>query len=293
MGRQMGYFESSRLFFLAAVRFFRLNLDLIWIPLIGLFINLIILLLLCGVLRTLFLLYFDGMASWLGNESIDLFLGIALIIFFSFMIIAVGGFSTAVLLASCMKRLRGEIGTIREAFLLVWSRKWPLLTWALMLTTFGLIIQFLERSHCIIATFLEVFLNGSFSLGAYFGLPVLLFRGEGPIQSLKTGMQLFGQGWRKVFSINAFLWIPALLVLLMIVLLAKGMSYHPLFSWPWFLVLSGFVLILSFVTRMLSTVVRAALFIGLFEKGQVNGFDSELIQTSIAQRNINFRRRFS
>jgi hypothetical protein len=266
----------------AALKFLRGNLDLAWIPVWASFVQLVSIFIFLGVAVAVLFAYLDGGNFWSDNPSVSLFLGVCWGVLFLFVMTVVGVFSSAVLLAGCMKRLRGEVGTKREAWKLVWERKSPLLVWALMLTSFGLIVHALERSHRIIAMIVEFFLNGSFSLAAYFGLPVLLFKGEGPLQSLKTGIALFGQGWLRAFSVGVFLLIPFFVVMVMIYLFVAVLGHS--FYWPLIIFVIALIVVLSSITMTLDAVVRGALYIGLFEKSALQGFDADLIEQAIVQR---------
>ena len=67
-----GYFANSWLFFLAALKFFRVNLDLIWIPIFSALVQLLLIFVFFGVFLLVIFSYGEVGAWWSENSSASL-----------------------------------------------------------------------------------------------------------------------------------------------------------------------------------------------------------------------------
>lgn len=113
-----------------------------------------------------------------------------------------------VALASCATRaLNGENTTVGEGLRAANGRLGPILGWAALATTVGLILRALEQRFQFIGSIASVVLGAAWTIASFFAIPVLAIEGDGPFTTLKRSAQIvrakWGEGFTGYVAINA------------------------------------------------------------------------------------------
>lgn len=277
------FFATSWYFFKASLKFFRHNLDLLWFPILSLIATLSVFALEIFGLIFEYTHIFSSKEASLNMQMLGF--DIAWLIIFYLIISFLVIFFNAALLSTVIARLKGESGLKRNGFKMAAKRWRTILAWSLISATVGAIINALESTHDLIADIIALILQGSWAIGTYFALPILVTQGIGPISALKQSFSLFKGAWRKVVGVNLFLILPFFILWGVLYLFA---SQFPAQHKDMLAIGIVFFLItlLVMVTfgYALSSIVRSALYLALYEKREIAGFDDEMIQKAFIKR---------
>ena len=263
----------------SSLRFFRQNLDLVWLPVISIAACLTwAIVSISGFIASVVALHHQATHT----EVISSFIAVILIYFVMTCIVL---FFNVALLHCAIERLRGQPGTLRSGFQLASSRWQQIIAWAVVSALVGGVIHLIERSHRIIGEIIALILSGTWAIGTYFGLPIMVVEGVGPFTALKKSFALFGGNWRRIIGVNLILFLPFLL--LFIILFTVG---HILPALDGELALiAGIALLLCFVLfstfgTALNAVVRSALFVQFYQDQSPQGFDTDTLAAAPVMR---------
>ena len=253
------------------------NKDLMMLPIINLVITAIVLAVIIGVGVSLEIAMYDS------TKEFNIVGAVVLFLIGYFIISFVTVYLLTVLLACVMQRLKSQPSTLKVGFKIANSRLKQILGWTLINVTLGVIINFLENLHSIIADIVALVIGGGWAIGMYMGLPLMIEEGLGPIESFKRGMKMFGKGWRKIASAN---FVFLLIFFAVILVLHVAAMFMPFLELPW---ITGavftvfFLLMITFGTAM-NTVVRCAVFLTLHHKQEIPGFNKDDLKAGFRQR---------
>lgn len=270
-------FNSMRLIGFAC-RFLLRNLDLLCFPILS-FIASISLLSLCWNAYAWLTPYFSE------QQNLGLVIGIGLLFVAYFLLSVVIIFFNASLLSCTLHRLNGVPMNIAQGMGMAWRRWQKLLAWSLLSSTIGVILNSLEHSHQVIGSIIQALLGLAWSIGAYFVLPILLLENIGPIDALKRGYRVFGQGWRKTVSVNAVLCLGMFLGVMLISLIFDGpfhfniqLDTHALIDIA--LIIVG-LLILS---NVFHNIIVSSLYLSIVEGKNISGLSEQAIQDAFIKK---------
>jgi hypothetical protein len=144
------------------------------------------------------ILIFAGLIFWpalvvgLSNTSkVEIYVLLA-VLYFAASFITI--FFNAAMIAAASDRLSGGPGSIRAGVGVAWSHAGPLLAWALLSATVGVIVRVVESRMGLAAIFARL-LGAAWTVMTFFVVPVLVFEGVGPIEAMKRSGGLFRQRW--------------------------------------------------------------------------------------------------
>lgn len=186
------------------------------------------------------LLYLAGGSEVLGYILIFLFY----LVFYTVII-----FMNAALVGAAMIRLRGDDPTLGDGFRMAFSRLGTIVSYALIASTVGLVLQALS-DRGVIGNIVRSILGTAWNLITYLVVPVLVVENIGPIQAVKRSAALLKQTWGEQIVGNAGIGF----VFFMFYLLATVIAAAGIFLG---LALDSNVLIILFV--MLGALVYIAL----------------------------------
>ncbi len=132
-----------------------------------------------------FLLYSAG-----GNEV----LGYVLLFLFYLVLYTVINLANSALIGAAMIRLRGGNPTLGDGFNIAFSRLGPIVGYALIAATVGLILQALSRRGAL-ADIVRSIIGVAWNLATYLVVPVLVVENVGPIEAVKRSAQLLRRTW--------------------------------------------------------------------------------------------------
>ncbi|MCI4349893.1 MAG: DUF6159 family protein [Thermoplasmata archaeon] len=198
----MGTFADSWRLTKTTFRIIRNNTSLLWLPLLaglsllGVVALVAVPFVLLGGLGLLITLAQPGHGALILPVIV-----LALVVYF--VLVFLGNFFTAALMAAAKLNLDGKPATVRDGLRLAGGRVGRLLVWSVIAATVGLAIQAIARRLGPLGGFLFRILAGAtWGIATYFVLPTILFEDLGAWASLKRSASLFGQTFGKTLISN-------------------------------------------------------------------------------------------
>lgn len=251
--------------------------------------NLLVFPLLSGIV-TLFViatfilpLIFAGGAFSLATNSIA---GIILIFLFylatSFVVI----FFNVGLISCVSARLQGQRMTVREGLQSAFGQIKPILAWAVISATVGLILRIIEDRAGAAGGIATALVGGAWSLVTYFVVPVFVFERKGILDAIRESWTLF----RKTWGESVVGTVSITLVFVAIGILAFILALATLFLGNFIVFLSALALFILFIAIL---AVMASAMQGIFvavlymyaRTGEVPaGFDRTLLSEAFTRK---------
>ena len=213
------------------------------------------------------------------NGHVDTWIGGALAAFGG-TIVAI--FFQAALVIGAFQRVDGQQPTLGGVLAAAWRMRGPVLSWALLTSTAGLVVRTLERRLGVLGQLLG-FLGGlAWAIVSFLVLPVVVAEGLGPVAAIKRSAQLLRDTWGTSLRTTVrFGVIQVLLTLGLVAVFAVGAVLAlagPLASTVsgiavMVVALIAFVALLAFVSAV-STYARALIYryaVGLAVPGVPDG----------------------
>jgi len=200
-------------------------------------------------------------------------------------------FNSTALVGAAMIRLRGGDPKVKDGLSIAWSHILPILGWALVSATVGLILNALSNNSkkrgrggkSLIASLL----GAAWNVLTFLVVPVLAVEGLGPIEAIKRSWELLKRSWGE--QISGKLSIGLIFGLIGVggglLLAGAGIGLSILLESIIPVIIFGivlflFIVILSLLNSTLSSIFSAAVYAYAAE-GQTGMFDENLIQESI------------
>jgi hypothetical protein len=200
-------------------------------------------------------------------------------------------FNSTALVGAAMIRLRGGDPKVKDGLSIAWSHILPILGWALVSATVGLILNALSNNSkkrgrsgkSLIASLL----GAAWNVLTFLVVPVLAVEGLGPIEAIKRSWELLKRSWGE--QISGKLSIGLIFGLIGVggglLLAGAGIGLSILMesiipTIVFGILLFLFIVILSLLNSTLSSIFSAAVYAYTAE-GQTGMFDENLIQESI------------
>ena len=199
-------------------------------------------------------------------------------------------YNSTALVGAAMIRLRGGDPTVKDGYRIAWSQILPIIGWALLSATVGLILNVLSsnsknkgRGKSLIASLI----GAAWNVLTFLVVPVLAVEGLGPIQAVKRSWELLKGTWGEQISGKLSIGLifgligfggGAVLVGLGVGLSILLESFIPAIIFGILLFL--FITILSLLNSTLSSIFSAAVYEYAVE-GKAGYFDAKLIEESI------------
>jgi len=196
-----------------------------------------------------------------------------------------------VALAACAVRsLRGEDTKVGDGFKAAMQRIGPILGWAFVATTVGLILRVIRDRLPAVGKIVAWLVGAAWAVATFFVVPAIAVEGTGPVQSLKRSSAVVKARWGEGATGAATISIVTALVTLVIVLVggAGGAALIAIRLLPvGVAVLAatvGAVIVVSFISSALSQIFRVAVYQYAVTGQTPGGFDGRLLQDAFAQR---------
>lgn len=146
-----------------------------------------------------------------------------------FLVYVVGYFVTiyfnAAVVACANVRFEGGDPTLRDGLSRAWERKGPILGWALLAATVGMIIRALRRRADGLAD--ALLLGGvglAWNVATYFVVPVIVETGAGPVDAIKRSGSTVREAWGEALAGEAGVGIVFFLAAVVWFLLTLGLA---------------------------------------------------------------------
>ncbi len=135
------------------------------------------------------------------NPSINV-LFIAFWVAFYFVSFFISIFFNVALISCAMKELDGESTTISYGIAQARARIRPILGWALLSATVGLILKSIQERSGMIGRIIVGLIGAAWAITTYFVVPVIAFEGLGPFASIKRSLGLLKGTWGEAAISN-------------------------------------------------------------------------------------------
>jgi hypothetical protein len=133
--------------------------------------------------------YASGMQA---SNRPELFLLLAVTYFASNLIAT---FFNAAIVAAATDRMNGGAGRPRDGLRTAWSRIGPLVLWAALSATVGLVLRAVEQRAGFVGVILTRVIGAAWSVVTFLVVPILVFEPVGPVNAVKRSGGLFRQVW--------------------------------------------------------------------------------------------------
>lgn len=126
----------------------------------------------------------------------------------------------AAVIATAMKRLRGEDAKISEGLALARRHIGKIFAWSVLTATVGMVLRALQERAGLIGRILIGIVGVAWNVITFFVVPVLLYEPVGVGQSIKRSAHLFKERWGEQFVGNATIGIAIFLIGIPVVILS-------------------------------------------------------------------------
>ena len=199
-------------------------------------------------------------------------------------------YNSTALVGAAMIRLRGGDPTVKDGYKIAWSHILPIIGWAMLSATVGLILNMLSNNSKNKGrgkSFIASLIGATWNVLTFLVVPVLAVEGLSPIEAVKRSWELLKGTWGE--QISGKLSIGLIFVLIgfgggaLLVGLGVGISILTESIIPAIIfgsLLFIFIIILSLLNSTLSSIFSAAVYEYAVE-GKTGLFDAKLIEESI------------
>lgn len=132
-------------------------------------------------------------------------------------------FFNAAVIATAMKRLKGEDAKISDGIALAKQHLGQIFVWALITATVGMILRSLQERAGWIGRIVFGFLGVAWNVITFFVTPVLLYEDLGAVDAIKRSASLFKQRWGEQLVGNATIGIAIVIVAIPVMVVGAGL----------------------------------------------------------------------
>jgi hypothetical protein len=191
-------------------------------------------------------------------------------------------FNTAVI--SCaIYRMKGGDPDVAGGFRAAWSNIMPILGWALLSATIGMVLRFIQNKSNLLGKIVVGIIGVAWSVASYLVIPVIIMEKKGPIDALKVSGSLVKSTWGEQIAGNLGIGFAMVLVMIpafiLIPLFALSSSQTVLMTG--FSLFFVYVILISLVQSTLTSIYQAALYLYAREDYVPEGYSRRLMQQSI------------
>ncbi len=287
-GKPTGRIKAGWLLFKETWRFFKADIEMIWIPLITAFINIF----LFGLLIAVFYLFLRSTGYTLPAENEPLS---AIEYLFAFLCYVIGAFSLSLTEAGIVNtvytRAHGNNASLSDSLKAAFSHWRSLLVWSLITSTVGMIIRMLAERSKLGGKIMTALLGATWSVLTYFVVPAMVIDKKSAFASIGKSGQVFKTTWGETLVSNISIGIVFTFLHILFLAATFGLMIFTIANNLWvsliilgvlyFLVLATLCLIQSSMNAILKTL----LYIYASEGAVPANFNQELLKHILVQNN--------
>jgi hypothetical protein len=200
-------------------------------------------------------------------------------------------FNSTALVGAAIIRLRGGDPTVRDGYKIAGQRILPILGWALISATVGLILKMLsnksDERRWSIGNLIASILGATWNVLTFLVVPVLAVEGLGPIEAIKRSWELLKRSWGEqisgTLSIGLIFTLIGIAGGMLLLDIGVGLTLWLKTSIP-IIVCAAlflfFIMIVALLSSTLNGIFSAAVY-AYAADGQVGFFDESLIREAI------------
>lgn len=202
--------------------------------------------------------------------------GLVIAFLFYFVTYTVIIFSNVALVGAAMIRLNGGDPTVSDGFRIASERIGPILGYAAISATVGMILRAIQNSDNLLAKIAAGFIGFAWSMATYMVVPVLVIENLGPVEAVKRSAGLLKETWGEQlageFSITGIIFLVSLGVI--IVIGVPLMLISPIIG---IIAVVLIIAVVSLVGSALSSIYQAAVYQYAAEGKVSDYFDEAMI----------------
>lgn len=194
-------------------------------------------------------------------------------------------FCNTALVGAAMIRLRGGDPTLRDGFRIAFSRFGPILGYALIAATVGMILKAISERSRGLGRMVISMIGFAWNIATYLVVPVLAVESVGPIEAIRRSVALLKKTWGEQIAGNLGLGavfglatILLMVILLPIIILIIAQTQTFVIPVVLFVVMILMMMLLGLLNGALSGIYTAAVYQYAVD-GQASGFfDPEMVK---------------
>jgi hypothetical protein len=296
MKKKTSYFTTSLALLKNSWHFLLKNKDLLWLPIVSLCGQVLIVaattaFVVMDVIHVvkrqshpeIALNMIDHLISY--YPVLSMLLGVVCFLLLVFLLNFVSLYCNTSLIVCAHQRLQGKVMTLSQALHATKKHMKKLLQWAFTAMLIHMLIRHLERVR-FIGPLLALGASVAWALVTYFVLPIMIFQNIGPIDAIKSARTKFTRSWRRVISVNGIIILFSVLLCAGLYLIARvaPQATSSLFAVGIGIAALTFLFIITFGAA-LQGVVKAAMYLSVFEDVTPTCFSDDVLQNAVVRRN--------
>lgn len=283
-GKPVGRIKAGWLLFKETWRYLRVDPEMIWIPLISTFINVMI-------FSVLFAISYIVLGVYLiPEESTESFSVINyVLIFIAYLCFAFTlSVAQAAITNTVYTRAQGKDATLNDSLKAAFSRWWALFLWSVIAATVGLLLFIMnkraQKGNNIIAKLIVRVFDLGWSVLTYFVVPAIMVEKISAFKAIKKSGSVFRATWGETFVSNISIGVIFMMmyVLLAVALCPLGFILSNLMGPVAILVLVVLYLLTVFILGLVQSAMNGVLktLLYLYATGGVApaNFNQELLE---------------
>ena len=224
------------------------------------------------------------------SENFDI-LGIIILFLFYIVQYTVMFFFNTALVGASMIRLNGGDPTVRDGFRIAFSRMGPILGYALVAATVGVILKTVSERSKGLGRALISLIGLAWNIATFLVVPILAVENVGPFEAIKRSVVLLKKTWGEQIvgnlGLGAFFGLITFLTILIFVGAGVGLSIWLKTALPGILIGIALVLVLvgiGLVQSTLNGIYTAAVYQYATGSQLTSDFKPELVQEAFRQK---------
>ena len=194
----------------------------------------------------------------------------------------IGIFFQAAVVAGATERMRGGDPTVRSALSAAASRIGPILLWAVVAATVGMLLRVIQERVGFVGRIIARLIGAAWSLATLFVVPVIVLEDRSVGDSISRSVDVFKKTWGETMVGNISLGAAALCAWVTLVAVTGLLAYAVGIGAIVVLVV-GAITLMIFVSAM-EVIYLATLFRYATEGDAAPGFDKSLLDQAFVQK---------
>jgi len=190
---------------------------------------------------------------------------------------AIGIFFQAAVVAGATERMRGGDPTVRSALAAAWRRIGPIVMWAVVAATVGMVIRAVHDRVGFLGKFVASLIGAAWSLATFFVVPVLVLEDRSISESVTRSVAVFKQTWGETVAGGTTLGAAVVCAWVTLVAIVGLLAYLFGISIMALVVFGVGAILLMVFFSALQGVYVASLYRYAAEGEAVSGFDRALL----------------
>jgi hypothetical protein len=286
-GQKIGRLRASFLLCKEALRFLRADKELLLVPIFSAIMSSVLIGLLTLILVTLSSSYdnlFDPSVGVGYPEYI-----------YIFAVYVVSAFSLAIAQATIVHivyvRAHGGNATLGSGIARAFSNWGPLLVWALITSTVGIILRFISDRSALLGRIIAALLGAAWAILTFFVVPILILEKKTPVKAVSASATLFKKTWGETLVSNVTLGLAFVVAHLLVLGSFVGLLIYGAAINNALVLIAAIVGVLlwlvisTLVNAALQGILKTLLYIYAAEDVVPDNFNRELLESMLVRNN--------